>query len=85
MMTLGALHTQESLLQPSVFEVIGKFLLYAQVQGLVLRVHHIPEPGIVPIHSGYSCSPGSARRFHEVELKLISPSPFRIFLISYFQ
>lgn len=43
MSTVGALHPQESVLQPSAFEVIGKFLLHMQGQGLALHGHHIPE------------------------------------------
>jgi len=49
MMTVGALHTQESVLQPSAFEVIRKFLLHMQGQGLALHGHHIPELRIMPL------------------------------------
>jgi hypothetical protein len=45
MMTFGALHPQESLLQPATFEVIGKCLLY--VQGVSL-----PWAAITPQNSG---------------------------------
>ena len=51
MMTVGALQPQEAMLQPSAFEVIGNFLLYVQRQGLALRGHHIPEPGVVLVHN----------------------------------
>jgi len=48
MMTVGALHPQESLFQPTTFEVIGKFLLHMQRrQGLALHGHHIPELRVV--------------------------------------
>jgi hypothetical protein len=51
MMTVDALHPQESVLQPSAFEVIGKFLLYVSRQELALRGHHISDPGVVPVHN----------------------------------
>ena len=43
MMAFTALHPQEAMLQPTTFEILGKFLLYVQRQGLVLSGHHIPE------------------------------------------
>jgi hypothetical protein len=49
MMTFGALHPQESVLQTAAFEVVGKFLLYVQGQVLALRDHHIPERRVVPL------------------------------------
>ena len=49
MMTVGTLHPQESVLQPSTFEVIRKFLLHMQGQGLALHGHHIPELRIMPL------------------------------------
>jgi hypothetical protein len=49
MMTFCALHPQEAMLQSAAFEVVGKFLLYAQGQVLDLRVHHIPEYRVVPL------------------------------------
>ena len=49
MMTVGALHPQESVFQPSAFEVIVKFLLHVQGQGLPLHGHHIPELRVMPL------------------------------------
>jgi hypothetical protein len=49
MMTFCALHPQEVVIQATAFEVIGKFLLYVQWQGLALRGHHIPERRVVPL------------------------------------
>ena len=43
MMTFATLHPQESMLQAAAFEVIGKFLLHMQGQGLALHGHHIPK------------------------------------------
>jgi hypothetical protein len=39
MLTVGALHPQESMLQPSAFEEIGKFLFHMHGQGLALYSH----------------------------------------------
>jgi hypothetical protein len=50
MTTFSALHPQEAVLQATAFEVIGKFLLYAQWQGLVLRGHHISERRVIPLN-----------------------------------
>lgn len=49
MMALAALHPQEAMLQPTTFEILGKFLLYVQRQGIVLSSHHIPELRVVLI------------------------------------
>ena len=49
MMAFAALHAQESVFQPSAFEVIGKFLLYMKRQGLALHGHHIPELRVMPL------------------------------------
>jgi hypothetical protein len=48
-MTVGALHPQESVFQPSAFEVISKFLLHMQGQELALHGHHIPEFRVMPL------------------------------------
>lgn len=50
MMTLNALHPQESVHQPATSEVIGKFLFYMQVQRLALHVRHIAKLGIVLLY-----------------------------------
>jgi hypothetical protein len=47
MMAFFTLHPQESVLQTTAFEVIGKFLLHLQRQGLALHGHHIPELRVV--------------------------------------
>lgn len=49
MMTFCALHPQKAVLQPAAFEVIGKFLLYVQGQGLALHDHHIPKRRVLPL------------------------------------
>ena len=49
MMAFAALHPQEAMLQPTTFEILGKFLLYVQRQGLVLSGHHIPELRVVSL------------------------------------
>jgi hypothetical protein len=49
MMAFAALHPQEAMLQPATFEILGKFLLYVQRQGLILRGHHIPELRVVSL------------------------------------
>jgi hypothetical protein len=36
MMTFATLHPQESMLQAAAFEILGKFLLHMQGQGLAL-------------------------------------------------
>jgi hypothetical protein len=49
MMTFGSLHPQESVHQAGAFEVIGKFLLYTQRQGLSLHGHRIPDFRVMPL------------------------------------
>ena len=41
MMALATLHPQEVMFQPTTFEILGKFLLYVQRQGLVLSGHGV--------------------------------------------
>jgi hypothetical protein len=47
-MAFFTLHPQEPVFQTSAFEVIGKFLLHMQGQGLALHGHHIPELRVMP-------------------------------------
>jgi hypothetical protein len=49
MMVFAALQPQEAMLQPTTFEILGKFLSYVQRQGLVLSGHHIPELRVVSL------------------------------------
>jgi len=49
MMAVVTLHPQEIVLQPTTFEVIGKFLLHMQGQVLALSDRRIPEHRVVPL------------------------------------
>jgi hypothetical protein len=49
MVTMRALDPHESVFETTAFEVIGKFLLHVQGQGLSLHGHYIPEFRVMPL------------------------------------
>lgn len=46
MVAFGTLHPKKAVLKSAAIQVLDKFQLYVQWQGLALHSHHIPELGV---------------------------------------